>query len=282
LVERAHAKGYRVLLDAAAFVPTNELDLGAISPDFTCVSFYKMFGLPTGVGALIARREALVSLERPWFAGGTVEFVSVQSGVHRLRVDAESFEDGTPNFLGIAAVPRGLAFLRDVGMARVNERVDGLTKRVLHILDGMRHPGGRPAVQLYGPRSTDLRGGTVAFNMLDAEGRVVPFGAVERAASDVGISLRGGCFCNPGAAERALDIPADASLSCLESIPRGSFTLRKFAECLGSDAAVGALRISVSVPTTEADLNRLDAFLSGFWTGPAASDPFVSAPVSDE
>ncbi|HEY6053047.1 MAG TPA: aminotransferase class V-fold PLP-dependent enzyme, partial [Gaiellaceae bacterium] len=71
-IERAHDAGWDVLLDAAAFVPTNRLDLGRVHPDFVCVSFYKMFGWPTGVGALIARREALARLERPWFSGGTI------------------------------------------------------------------------------------------------------------------------------------------------------------------------------------------------------------------
>jgi len=39
-----------VLLDAAAFVPTNPLDLSVVQPDFVVISFYKMFGYPTGVG----------------------------------------------------------------------------------------------------------------------------------------------------------------------------------------------------------------------------------------
>ncbi len=58
-IEKAQAHGWDVLLDAAAFVPTNPLDLSSVQPDFVPVSFYKMFGYPTGIGALIARREAL-------------------------------------------------------------------------------------------------------------------------------------------------------------------------------------------------------------------------------
>ena len=45
-----------MLLDAAAFVPTNRLDLGRWHPDFVALSFYKMFGYPTGVGCLLARK----------------------------------------------------------------------------------------------------------------------------------------------------------------------------------------------------------------------------------
>src|SRR5512146_1305184 len=57
-IEPAHAAGWDVLLDAAAFAPTSRLDLGRYHPDFVPISFYKIFGYPTGVGALIARREA--------------------------------------------------------------------------------------------------------------------------------------------------------------------------------------------------------------------------------
>jgi selenocysteine lyase/cysteine desulfurase len=56
LVDAAHAEGWRVLLDAAAFVPTNRLDLSSVKPDFVTVSFYKMFGYPTGVGCLLVRK----------------------------------------------------------------------------------------------------------------------------------------------------------------------------------------------------------------------------------
>jgi selenocysteine lyase/cysteine desulfurase len=267
LVERARSLGYATVLDAAAFVPTSALDVGRVPADFTCISFYKMFGLPTGVGALIARRGALARLRRPWFAGGTVEYVSVQGKVHRLRTDAESFEDGTPNFLGIAAISSGLDFLRDVGMDRVSAHVEAMTARLLRILIGARYPGGAPAVRLYGPITTEERGGTISFNLVDERGRVVPFGTVEREASAVGISLRGGCFCNPGAAERALELPLETSVRCFESIPRGEFTLRRLAECMGPDAAVGALRVSVGIPTTDADLDRFETFLTGFLAG---------------
>jgi selenocysteine lyase/cysteine desulfurase len=264
LVLQAKALGFDVLLDAAAFVPTNALDLGAVPADFVCVSFYKMFGFPTGVGALLARRASLARLRRPWFGGGTVEYVSVQNSIHQLRVGAEAFEDGTPNFLGIAAIPQGLDFLRSVGIERIHERVVGLTARLLDILTSLDHENGRNAVELYGPRGSDDRGGTVAFNLLDPDGGVVPYGIVERAASEVKISLRGGCFCNPGAAEAAFGLTAEDAYRCFTSMPRGTFTLKRLADCLGNDVAVGALRASVGIATDDADLHRLATFLRDF------------------
>ena len=68
-IERAHALGWDVLLDAAAFAPTNPLDLSKYKPDFVPLSFYKIFGYPTGIGALLARHQVLKKLQRPWFAG---------------------------------------------------------------------------------------------------------------------------------------------------------------------------------------------------------------------
>ena len=84
LVDFARERGWRVLLDTAAFAPTNALDLSEVAADFACISFYKMFGLPTGVGALLARRDALAELRRPWFAGGTISMASVAADAHRL------------------------------------------------------------------------------------------------------------------------------------------------------------------------------------------------------
>jgi hypothetical protein len=37
------------------------------------LSFYKIFGYPTGLGALLLRREAMLSLRPRYFGGGTVE-----------------------------------------------------------------------------------------------------------------------------------------------------------------------------------------------------------------
>ena len=51
LVASAQQLGYTALLDAAAFVPTSRLDLRRVRPDFVTMSFYKLFGIPTGIGA---------------------------------------------------------------------------------------------------------------------------------------------------------------------------------------------------------------------------------------
>lgn len=260
LVQRARQAGYSVLLDAAAFVPTNRLSLSEIRPDYLCISFYKMFGFPTGVGALIARREALADLERPWFSGGTVEWVTVETGRRRLLPTAEAFEDGTPNFLDIAAVSAGLSWLSDVGLDALGAHVSDLTVRLLESFAAAETALGRPLVRVYGPRGSRDRGATVAFNLLDEDGAVLPYEDVELAACAVGIAIRGGCFCNPGASEAAFGVDAGLALQCLESVPVGGFHPRKLGDCLDG-APVGALRASFGLASTPGDVDRLVDFV---------------------
>lgn len=80
-----HSNRY-VCLDAAAFVSTNLLDLSKCHADFVSISFYKMFGYPTGLGALIVSRRGERVLKKSYFGGGTVKIsLSNISGWHRKR-----------------------------------------------------------------------------------------------------------------------------------------------------------------------------------------------------
>jgi selenocysteine lyase/cysteine desulfurase len=255
-VEAAQARGYRVLLDAAAHLPTSRLSLRETPADFVALSFYKIFGYPTGVGALVVARDALASLRRSYFAGGTVLFASVQNQRARMRDGAASFEDGTPNFLSMPSVCDGLQWFREAGIERIHDHVARLTASLLDRLSAL---GDR--VIVYGPRDMTARGGTIAFN-LRRGGRIVDHDAVERSARDRGIAVRAGCFCNPGAAEHALRIDPDRARKC----SNGAFSLARYRECLG-DAPVGAVRASVGVATCSADLDRLAAFLADMTSG---------------
>lgn len=77
-----------VVLDAAAFVPTNPLNLAAINPDFVCLSFYKIFGYPTGIGALLIRKSIANELQKGYWGGGTVVVASEQQDFKLLLVIA--------------------------------------------------------------------------------------------------------------------------------------------------------------------------------------------------
>jgi molybdenum cofactor sulfurtransferase len=262
-IVEAQDLGYDVFLDAAAFAPTSVVDLSKHRPDYVAFSFYKMFGFPTGVGALLARHEALRKLRRPWFCGGTVRFVAAQPGVQLSHVTGRAFEDGTLNFLDIAAIPLGLDFLEAIGMESVNRHVMGLTDRLLHDFEGMRHSSGSPMICVYGPADTSRRGATVAFNVLDPEGKLVDFRTVEERANRANLSLRTGYFCNPGAAEFAFEHPDDEIRRCASTFTPENFSIQQFSVCLNR-RPVGGVRVSFGVASTERDLERLREVLGSF------------------
>lgn len=234
LVDAAHERGLDVLLDAAAYAPSHALSLRACKADFVALSFYKLFGYPTGLGALIARREALAKLRRPWFAGGTVLYASVDADRHRLRAGHDAFEDGTPNFLGIAALPSGFALLNEIGMERIAAHVDRLTSMFIEEVSGF--------ATMYGRTTLNIDG--------------VPYWEVEERARAENISLRGGCFCNPGASELAFGLRRPAL--CIDLLG-DDFTPQRFADCTGR--AVGAVRVSFGIANNDADVARVADFL---------------------
>jgi selenocysteine lyase/cysteine desulfurase len=252
-VDMAQAAGYDVLLDAAAFVPTSRLDLGQVKPEFVAVSWYKVFGYPTGIGCLLARRDALARLRRPWFSGGTVVSASAQGGWHRLAHDESGFEDGTVNFLAIPDVTTGLAWISDIGIDLIHRRVGYLTGWLLARLAGLKHGDGAPMVRLYGPVDGRARGGTVAFNFLDPRGAVADERAVARDASAAGISVRTGCFCNPGAGERAFGL----SRRRLREVGRdpSARVLDDFLTLMDMPNG-GAIRVSLGLVSTIGDVER--------------------------
>ena len=262
-VAMAQARGWDVLLDAAAFVPTNRLDLSQVRPDYVALSFYKMFGHPTGVGVLIARRSALAKLHRPWFSGGTITVASVQGDRHFLAEGAAAFEDGTLDYTNIPAVDAGLAFLEDVGLDLIHERVRCLTGWLLGALLPLRHAGARPLVKVYGPVTTEGRGATIAFNIHDATGAVVGHPEVETRAAAAGISLRTGCFCNPGAGEMALGLSASELDRCFAD-SGGRMTRADFGRCLEGSTGPGAVRVSLGLASTFADVHTFVRFAQDF------------------
>ena len=264
LIDAAHERGWHVLVDAAAFVPTNSLDLRVVSPDFVAVSFYKMFGYPTGVGCLLIRNAALPALRRPWFAGGTVNFATVQGRGHVLAPREAGFEDGTLNYLSIPAIEIGLRHLERTGIDTIQTRIECLTGWLLSELQGLRHENGRPVVRLYGPLTAEQRGGTVTMNFYDPAGKLVDFRRIEELAGHDGISLRTGCFCNPGAGETAADLNEDDMRAGLAEGP--DLTLPRFLQLMQErgDKSLGAIRVSLGLASNFADVDRFLQFAAAF------------------
>ncbi|MGA2488875.1 MAG: aminotransferase class V-fold PLP-dependent enzyme [Anaerolineales bacterium] len=262
-IERAHARGWDVLLDAAAFAPTSRLDLSKYKADFVSLSFYKIFGYPTGIGALLARRETLKKLRRPWFAGGTITVASVQGDKYYLAEAPASFEDGTVDYLNIPAVAIGLKHIQSIGYENIHERVRCLTGWLLDNLLAMKHASGVPLVRVYGPVNTIMRGGAVTANFFNKDGEPIDHRFIEAKANQSNISLRTGCFCNPGAGEIALGISRMELAACFTNPGHSQrLSLDDFRLCIDGKSS-GAVRASVGLVSNFEDVQGFLKFAEG-------------------
>jgi selenocysteine lyase/cysteine desulfurase len=271
-IDKAHAKGWYVLLDAAAFVPTNRLDLAVWKADFIPLSFYKMFGYPTGVCCLLARKDALIKLQRPWFAGGTISITSVQGeGWHYLLDGEAGYEDGTINFLNLPAVEIGLRYISKIGIGTIHERVECLTGWLLDQMTALRHRNGKNLVHIFGPSKIENRGGTISFSLDDPDGVRLDYRKIEALANRENISLRTGCFCNPGTGEIVHNLAREemAQVFNLSEPMSFDFFFDWARQEYGRNPST--IRISVGIATNFTDVYRFMNFLASFVDKPEAA-----------
>lgn len=107
------SKNWYVCLDAANYVSTSYLDLFKNNPDFVVLSFYKLFGYPTGLGALLVSKRGQQVMKKRYHGGGTVDFALSNIEMHRKRSSFyERFEDGTLPFLSIISLLSGFDTLQ--------------------------------------------------------------------------------------------------------------------------------------------------------------------------
>eukprot|EP01018_Ginkgo_biloba_P031481 Gb_30425 [translate_table: standard] len=210
---------WMVLLDAAKGCGTQPPNLSEFPADFVVLSFYKIFGYPTGLGALIVRTEAAQKLQKSYFGGGTVaasiadiDFVKKREGLE------QRFEDGTVSFLSIATLQHGFRAINQLGISNITRHTGSLTAYTSNKLAALRHSNGVQVCVLYGRHNIGVsdfvnywgpscqQGPVVTFNLKRSDGSWVGYREVERLAAIKGIQLRTGCFCNPGACSKYLEL----------------------------------------------------------------------------
>ncbi|SJX63407.1 related to molybdenum cofactor sulfurase [Sporisorium reilianum f. sp. reilianum] len=278
LLPLAKQHGWHVGLDAAALAPSTRISLRGLdnSVDFMVVSLYKICGYPTGLGALLMRKERYADLTRKkTFYGGNIIGITMDRVDFTLVQGPERFEDGTPNFAAMASVKDGLEFAAR-WMDRVRSRNDVLMRWLVRELDGIYYPA-QPAVEsesaekakrsssfsstssacsapgpiklvrIGGPTTSTQRGTTLPLVLTSPSGHALNYRFVIFAAARLGISLRGGpCMCNPGASSSVMQ--------------RGLIT-DLAASTLLAEADVGLVRVSLGTATNFRDVWRLVDFV---------------------
>jgi cysteine desulfurase/selenocysteine lyase len=191
LIERAHARGVPVLLDAAQAAPHLGIDVRALGCDFLALSGHKMYG-PMGIGALYGRYDRLEAMP-PWQGGGDM-IRSVTFAKTEYNVVPFKFEAGTPNVGGAVGLAAAIEYLESLGLDAVRVHEDALLARGIDALAPI------PGLRFIGTAST--RSAILSFT-LDG---VHPHDA-GTVLDDEGIAVRTGHHCAQPIMER-FGVPA--------------------------------------------------------------------------
>jgi cysteine desulfurase / selenocysteine lyase len=180
LVDAAHAVGAVVVVDAAQAAPHMALDADALDVDFLAFSGHKMLG-PTASGGLLAKRELLDRLQ-PMFGGG--DMIREVFHDHATWNDVPyRFEAGTMQIAQQVGLATACDYLDALGMDAVRTHEVELTR---YALDRLLEIG----CVVYGPKDTEIRGGTVSFSYRDVHPH-----DLATILNEEGVAIRAGHHC---------------------------------------------------------------------------------------
>ena len=219
IIERAHAVGAWVYVDAVHYAPHGPIDVHALGADFLVSSPYKWFG--PHLGALYGRQELLEQLP-----------------AYKVRPAHDRFETGTPSFEAIVGTGAAVDYLASIGERFGDSAGDSRRAALL---------GGLAAIQTY-ERSLLRR----LMEGLGAIGGVRVWGITDPARFDeraptVAITLAG---TPPRGAAEALGRQGIFAWD-------GDFYAQRLVERLGLAESGGLLRLGIVHYTTAAEIDRL-------------------------
>ncbi|MHB0957278.1 MAG: aminotransferase class V-fold PLP-dependent enzyme [Pirellulaceae bacterium] len=180
IVEKAHAVGALVLVDAAQSVPHAPTDVQAWGADFVAFSGHKMLG-PSGVGVLYGR-EALLDIMPPFLGGGSMIRRVTLDGFEPAELPAK-FEAGTPPIVPALGLASAITYLEQIGLERIHRFESLLVSRAHEVLAGFEQ------VRILGP-SPASKAGIVSFVVQGIHAH-----DVAQIMDQYGIAIRAGHHC---------------------------------------------------------------------------------------
>jgi cysteine desulfurase / selenocysteine lyase len=141
IIDLAHAKGIKVMLDGAQASSHITLDVQELDVDFYVFSAHKLYG-PTGIGALYGKKELLDDMP-PYHGGGEMikEVTFAKTTYNELPY---KFEAGTPNIGDTVAFRHAIEYVNTLGKETIaayeNELLAYATEQ-LEQIEGLRVVG---------------------------------------------------------------------------------------------------------------------------------------------
>ena len=222
IIERAHAHGALVLVDAAQSAPHQPIDVKALGADFLVCSAHKMLG-PSGVGLLYAKREHLDRIEPRQIGGSVVSEVHLDG--YTLQEVPHRFEAGTPAIESVIGWGAAAEYLMRLGLESVAEHDRRLVAYADQRLRAIDH------VDIVGPTDPGRRGALVSFQVQNLEAH----GVAKMLGNRANVLVRSGFHCAQ---------PLHESLGLLPTV-RASFyvynteeDIDELADCLTSITAL--------------------------------------------
>jgi molybdenum cofactor sulfurtransferase len=269
-----------VCLDTASYVCTSPLDLSAaVQPDFFVISFYKIFGFPTGLGALLIKKsvQTKAALKRKtYFGGGTIAMALIDDNKFEFQDQDfhDYFEDGTQSYLDILAV--GLAidklttFAKSIDFMHViHAHTQYLTRICLFGLKDLKHYNNKSLVEIYQAERDHQYGPIIAFNLKNSNGKYISYNLVNKLAQENRIQLRVGCFCNIGACQMFIK-----DLNIMDNYRSHGHKCGDHIDLI-DNKPTGAIRVSFGYCTIRSDIDKLIEFLGSYFIDHKRPQPIM-------
>jgi cysteine desulfurase / selenocysteine lyase len=184
------------IAQSVAHLPVSLIELGA---DFAAFSGHKLYG-PTGVGVLAGRSAILESMS-PFMAGGGMISQVTTAGTQFLPAP-HKFEAGTPPIAEVLGLAPAIAFVEELGLARIADHENKLLNNAFDRLSR------ETDVKLYGPRTTGIdQSAILAFTVKGVHPH-----DLSTVADASGVQFRAGHHCAMPLHAR-LGVPATARIS---------------------------------------------------------------------
>jgi molybdenum cofactor sulfurtransferase len=160
-------------------------------------------------------------VRKAYFGGGTVAAVAANVSYHVPRPSAaEWLADGTPDYIGIASIERGLDIVEGLTMAAIQAHTSSLREYTVRRLRSLVHANGTAVCSIYEIQPVAARasqGPIINLNFRRPDGGYVGYSEVEQLALSLGLQIRTGTFCNPGASQRFLNLSHERIASNFEA-----------------------------------------------------------------
>jgi len=123
IINIAHQKNIKIMIDGAQAVQHLEISMKDIDADFYCFSGHKMYA-PTGIGVLYGKKELLEQM--PPYQGGGDMIKSVTFEKTTYNDIPNRFEAGTQNISGVIALGKAIEYINQIGISNINKYEDNL------------------------------------------------------------------------------------------------------------------------------------------------------------